>query len=386
MGGGAGHRVRVWHTHGAVAASRRRRSIPHGKPDRRHLYLSATVMHLRIGIVAMFVLATFTPGGAAQMAVGDPAAAPLDPGVSAGFKFAPKNPLSGDTVTFESTSDVWGDGNQIVSYEWDLDGNGSFEAAGPSVTRSYPGRRSIDVELRVTDASQPPHTDVESHRVTVANRPPSAAFKWSPTVPRANEPIAFTSTATDPDGKVVEQAWDLDGDGNFDNGGGGTALRSFSGPGTYMVRLRVVDDNGSASAVSLPVAVAPGPAQAAAIVNQQTGLRLMNPFPIVRAGRYLRNGARIKLLVVDAPRGSKVSIRCRGRGCPFKKQVRPAALVRVRKLERVLRAGATVKIYVTKRGVIGKFTRVKIRAGKAPARIDLCVPPGSWRPIRCPGL
>jgi PKD domain len=345
------------------------------------------VVHLRIGIAAILMLATFTLGGVVQMAAGDPAAVPLAPGVGAGFKFAPKNPLSGDTVTFESTSDVWGDGNRIVSYEWDLDGNGSFEAAGPSVARSYPSRRSIDVKLRVTDASQPPHTDVESHRVTVANRPPSASFKWSPTVPRANEPVAFTSTATDPDGKVVAQAWDLDGDGNFDNGGGGTALRSFSGPGAYMVRLRVVDDDGSASAVSLPIAVAAGPAQAAAIVNQQTGLRLMNPFPIVRiAGRYLRNGARIKLLVVDAPRGSKVSIRCRGRGCPFKKQVRPAALVRVKKLERVLRAGATMKIYVTQRGVIGKFTRVKIRAGKAPARIDLCVPPGSWRPIRCPGL
>ena len=66
--------------------------------------------------------------------------------------------------------------------------------------------------------------------------------------------------------------------------------------------------------------------------------------------------------------------------------MRPAALVRVRKLERVLRAGAVVKIYVTQRARIGKYTRVKIRAGKAPARIDMCLPPDSWRPVRCPGL
>jgi PKD repeat protein len=323
------------------------------------------------------------------VAAGDPVLPDPPPpsGVTAGFKFAPRNPLSGETVAYQSTSEVSGNGNQIVSYEWDLDGNGSFEAAGPSVSRSYPSRRSIDVKLRVTDASQPPQTDVESHRVTIGNRPPTASFKWSPTVPGANEPVAFTSTATDPDGRITEQAWDLDGDGKFDNGGGATALRSFSGPGTYLVRLRVLDDDGSATSVSLPIAVAAGPTQAGITASHQTGLRLMNPFPIVRiAGRYLRHGARIKLLVVDAPRGTKVAIRCRGRGCPFKKQVRPAALVRVKKLERVLRAGAVVKVYVTQRGVIGKYTRVRIRAGKAPARIDLCVPPGMWRPIRCPGF
>jgi PKD repeat protein len=309
--------------------------------------------------------------------------------VNASFKVDPRYPASADTVTFQSTSAAWGDGNHIVSYEWDLDGNGSFETSGPAtVSRSYPSPRSFEVRLRVTDASQPAQSDVATRRITIANRAPVASFRWSPTVPRANEPVAFTSTATDADGRVVEQYWDLDGNGKFDNGGGATALRSFAAPGTYLVGLRVVDNDGSSSMVSLPISVAPGPSTAVpTIVNQQTGLRLMNPFPIVRiAGRFTSGGTRIKLLVVDAPRGAKVSIRCRGGGCPFKKQVRPAALVRVKKLERVLRAGATVKVYVTQRGLIGKYTRLKIRAGKPPARTDLCVPPESWRPIRCPGL
>jgi hypothetical protein len=139
--------------------------------------------------------------------------------------------------------------------------------------------------------------------------------------------------------------------------------------------------------VSVPVVVGLGPSPAAVLATQQGGIRLMTPFPIVRiSGRYLSNGARIRLLVVDAPRGAKVSIRCHGRGCPFRKQVKSASLVRVKKLERLLRAGAVVKIYVTQRGRIGKYTRVKIRAGKAPARIDKCLAPNSWRPINCPGL
>jgi hypothetical protein len=347
---------------------------------------------IRVGVpplVLLFVaLATIAPVGRSRADPSDPALPPTG-GVNASFTVDPKSPASGDTVTFHSTSGAWGTGNQIVSYEWDLDGNGSFEISGPAtVLRSYPSRRSIEVRLRVTDASQPPQTDVATRRVSVANRAPVASFRWSPTVPRANEPVAFSSTAADPDGIVVEQAWDLDGDGKFDNGGGATALRSFSAPGTYLVGLRVVDNDGSSSVVSLPIAVAPGPSTAGPIVvNQQSGLRLMNPFPIVRiAGRFTSNGTRIKLLVVDAPKGARVSIRCRGGGCPFKKQVHRAALVRVRKLERVLRAGATVKVYVTQRGLIGKYTLLKIRAGKPPARRDLCVPPQSWRPIRCPGL
>jgi PKD repeat protein len=339
--------------------------------------------------LAFVALATIAPAGRSGAAPGDPPPPPPQSDVVASFTFDPKSPASGDTVTFRSTSGAWGADNEIVSYEWDLDGNGSFETSGPAlVTRSYPSRRSIEVGLRVTDASQPPHTDVATRRISIANRAPVASFRWSPTVPRANEPVAFSSTATDQDGNVVEQAWDLDGNGKFDNGGGATAIRSFSAPGTYPVGLRVVDNDGSSSVIFLPIAIAPGPSTAVpTIVNQKSGLRLMNPFPIVRiAGRFTPGGARIKLLVVDAPKGAKVSIRCRGGGCPFKKQVRPAALVRVKKLERVLRAGATVKVYVTKRGLIGKYTQLKIRAGKPPARRDLCVPPGSWRPIRCPGL
>jgi PKD domain-containing protein len=351
------------------------------------------VVRGRTKVPALLALAVLCLTGLVQLVAAWPGAAadpaPTPPpasGVSAGFKFDPKNPAGGDKVTFDSTSEVWGDGNQIVSYEWDLDGNGTFEAGGPTVTRTYPSRRSIDVKLRVTDASQPPQTDVETHRVTISNRPPVASFTWSPVVPGPNEGVAFTSTATDSDGAVVAQAWDLDGDGKFDNGGGPTALRSFSAPGTYLIGLRVVDNDGSASVISVPVVVAPGPSPGL-LASQQGGIRLMNPFPIVRiAGRYLSNGARIKLLVVDAPRGAKVSIRCRGRGCPFRKQVRPASLVRIKKLERVLRAGAVVKVYVTQRDRIGKYTRVKIRAGKAPARIDMCLAPNSWRPVHCPGL
>jgi hypothetical protein len=120
-----------------------------------------------------------------------------------------------------------------------------------------------------------------------------------------------------------------------------------------------------------------------------------SPFPLVRlAGQIVRRGTRIRLLSVVAPRGSRVSIRCTGRGCPFSRQVRvarspvgrAARVVRVRRLERLLRPGVRIRIFVTKSDAIGKYTRFRIRRGKAPARTDRCLRPGSSRPVACPAV
>jgi hypothetical protein len=120
----------------------------------------------------------------------------------------------------------------------------------------------------------------------------------------------------------------------------------------------------------------------------------LSPFPVVRiAGRITRRGTRVRLLRVNAPVGTKISVRCTGRGCPFRKQVRTvsasagsraAVNVRVRRLERLLLPGVRVRVYVTKPGAFGKYTRFRFRAGKPPARTDDCLEPGSWIPATCP--
>jgi len=45
-----------------------------------------------------------------------------------------------------------------------------------------------------------------------------------------------------------------------------------------------------------------------------------------------------------------------------------------------------IELLVTSPGKIGKFTRFRIRRGKAPLRRDMCVAPGSSKPVRCEGL
>jgi hypothetical protein len=59
-------------------------------------------------------------------------------------------------------------------------------------------------------------------------------------------------------------------------------------------------------------------------------------------------------------------------------------LVRVRELQRRYRPGAVLELRVTQTGHIGKYVRVRTRAGKAPTRIDRCLYPRQRQPVRCP--
>ena len=113
------------------------------------------------------------------------------------------------------------------------------------------------------------------------------------------------------------------------------------------------------------------------------------------AGRITKRGTRVRVLRVNTPSGTKVSVRCTGRSCPVQEAgaggpgERPVARgdsVRVRRLERLLLPGVQVRVYVTKHGAVGKYTRLRFRAGKPPERTDRCLMPGSWAPAECTGF
>jgi PKD repeat protein len=299
----------------------------------------------------------------AVLALPTPAlAAPPDPS----FTYSPASPLTGEVVTFSSTSI-----GTIRSETWDLDGDGACnDAAGHVVYRSFPlpGSYSVKLCLNGNEAT-------ESKAITISNRPPVASFTYAPVSPVAGDTVWFTSTSADFEGPVVDIAWDLDGDGRFDDARGVQAARSFPGPGAYTVGLLVLDRDGATSIARQTIPVTEGP------------LRLLSPFPIVRlTGRVISGGTSIRRLGVRAPRGARVNVRCRGRGCPYRGRSVTAGArpVRFRRLERVLRPGAVLEIFVTEPGKVGKYTRFRIRAGRRPARKDACVRPGASRPTRCP--
>jgi hypothetical protein len=154
----------------------------------------------------------------------------------------------------------------------------------------------------------------------------------------------------------------------------------------------------SPSPTSTPEAAVPAPTFASAGVSPvltapESGAvqvagpaapRFLRPFPVVRIRGYVAaRGARVTLLKVAAPSRVRVLLRCEGRGCPVvRRRARPPG--RIRALERFLPAGTRITIRVIRPGYIGKYVRIRIRAGRPPSRRDACLMPGSTRAVTCP--
>ena len=68
------------------------------------------------------------------------------------FTASPVNPDVGQTVTSSASGSADPDGS-IVSYEWDLDGDGNYDdATGVEVTTSYGSSGNRRIGLRVNDS------------------------------------------------------------------------------------------------------------------------------------------------------------------------------------------------------------------------------------------
>ncbi|HVF78700.1 MAG TPA: hypothetical protein VNA28_10415 [Solirubrobacteraceae bacterium] len=127
---------------------------------------------------------------------------------------------------------------------------------------------------------------------------------------------------------------------------------------------------------------------AAVLGSSVAGTSLLSPFPVVRlSGRIIKSGVVVTLLTVRAPSQSRIQITCRGPlgSCPRPRYTRISTrpLTRLRSFERRMRAGTRLRIFVTKPGQLGKYTRFTIRARNAPARVDACSRPDNTS-IVCP--
>ena len=212
---------------------------------------------------------------------------------------------------------------------------------------------------------------------------PDASFSFAPEDPRAGQPVRFISSSCDPDGRLRGQAWDLDGDGAYDDARGAVATTTFPAAGSRQVGLQVTARDGGTDIQ-----------RQALVVDTEYALprpdedRLMSPFPVVRlAGQLTNRGARVGLLAVRGPVCARVAVSCAGRrkGCP-KRQTTFLGRKRLDfpRFHRNLRAGAKLTVRVTKDDLIGRITTFTIRQDRAPQRMDRCLTPGSSRGSVCP--
>jgi PKD repeat protein len=152
----------------------------------------------------------------------------------------------------------------LVKYEWDFDGDGTYDfttsnPSDPNAKYTYPDPNPsepgnpptvFEVRLRVTDDNEPAQTDVDIRRVTVAE-PPHAPFADPGGAYHATTGIPFTldgseSYDIDLGDSITRFEWDLDNDGVwFDDVDIDTTDKTvsytYAAPGVYFIGLRVTD-------------------------------------------------------------------------------------------------------------------------------------------------
>jgi PKD repeat protein len=90
-----------------------------------------------------------------------------------------------------------------------------------------------------------------------ANQPPTAVAGATPTTGPAPLTVAFDGTgSTDPDpGDTLSYAWDLDGDGAYDDSTASQPTFTYTTQGSYSASLRVTDSHGASDTDSVTITV-----------------------------------------------------------------------------------------------------------------------------------
>ncbi|WP_121821890.1 outer membrane protein assembly factor BamB family protein [Halostella salina] len=144
-------------------------------------------------------------------------------------------------------------GGTVTTYEWDPDGDGTYEATGPTLNRTYahPGEYAVGVRL-TSDAGT---TNTTTVNVTVRERV-EAAVTVNDT-PVAGEAVELEASASsDAAGTGLTYEWDTDGDGNYERRGERVTM-TYGDAGYQPVRLRVTNGSGLSDASATRVYVAP---------------------------------------------------------------------------------------------------------------------------------
>ena len=172
----------------------------------------------------------------------------------------PYTVAEGGSVSLDASSSS-DPGNDTLTYAWDFDGDGQYDdASGVSPTFSaagLDGPATVTVGLRVTDDDGATGTDTVT--VTVTNVAPVADAGGPYSVDEGSS-ITLSGSATDVVGDMATLvfAWDLDGDGQYDDATGQTpsfSAADLDGQSTMTVGLRVTDKDGDSHTATAALTV-----------------------------------------------------------------------------------------------------------------------------------
>jgi len=145
---------------------------------------------------------------------------------------------------------------KIVKYEWDLNGDGTFETSSTDPKASYNFRsldypsntlpRVVNVTLRVTDDNDPPKSSTDSVKITLTLPPhPPYAVAGGPYTCYVGIPCRLDGSKSydiNPTDFITAWEWDTNNDRVYGDITGARPYITYTSPGTFIIGLRVTDN------------------------------------------------------------------------------------------------------------------------------------------------
>ena len=198
---------------------------------------------------------------------GNNAGSPKPP--TARLTASPRTGVAPLKVTLDASDSFDSDGS-IRSYEFDRDGDGTYDwdSNDSTVQFTYPDVGDYTVKVRVEDMAG--NTSVASMQVSVLEPSSNPGPVTGPNPGEATTPVASltvtpatsgeipfavsfdASGSTDPDGTIETYEFDPDGDGTYDySGPNATFDWEYASAGDYEARARVIDDEGNSALLTV---------------------------------------------------------------------------------------------------------------------------------------
>jgi len=179
-----------------------------------------------------------------------------DPRPVASMTMTPSPARPGQTVTFDASKSSYSKGT-IKKYEWDLDGDGTYETTTttPVVSKQYTTEATVNIGLRVTDSNG--GWDYITKPLQVGNFAPAAKISASPSPALTGQTVTLKAAESTDQGTITDYKWDLDGSGAYatDTGATPTVSTSFQAVGVHTVGVQVTNDHGLSSKATVAVKV-----------------------------------------------------------------------------------------------------------------------------------
>lgn len=181
------------------------------------------------------------------------------------FAYTPTTPSANSPVAFDASASCGGradtssclpTNNTIVSYSWSF-GDGS-SGTGKTPTHTYTSPGPYNVTLTVTNDRGIAASTTK--QVTVgAGTPPTAAFVFGPTPANVGQDVFFdaSQSVAAPGHTIVQYKWNF-GDGTVKDRTDPLTQHDWTTPGTFAIRLTVVDEAGQEGTVTQTITVGSG--------------------------------------------------------------------------------------------------------------------------------